>query len=116
MWRFVSTEPLASRAFACEALRSHRAWWPAGRRLSGARSPSKSGRLERSQDAPDRGAGSWSDVLSHYPTKKILNQLTVELGGGELGLSELALSESALLELALSEFALSEFAMSKFAP
>ena len=57
-------------------------------------------------------SGNWP-----YPTKRILNQLTVEPGGGgELGLSELALSESALLELALSELAISEFALSKFAP
>ena len=83
VWRFSSTEPLVSRALACEAFRSHRAWWPVGRRMLGARSPRWSGRLERSQDAPDQGAGSWSDMLNHYPTKRILNQLAVEPGEGE---------------------------------
>ena len=106
MWHISSTEPLASRAFACEALRSHRAWWPVGRRLSGARSPSWSGRLERSQDAPDQGAGLWSDVLNHYPTKKILNQLAVEPSGGGSWASQSWPSQSpALLEFALSKFA-----------
>ena len=61
MRRFAPTEPGGQRGVACQAPDR-----PAGAAVG------------RSQDAPDQEAGSWSDVLNRYPTKKIFNQLAEE--------------------------------------